>query len=68
MVQVESVVLCGVEAHACIQATALDFLHRGYRVDTVEAHACIQATALDFLLRGYREGRGPFLYSGQRML
>ncbi len=24
--------MCGVEAHACVQATALDFLHRGFRV------------------------------------
>jgi isochorismate hydrolase len=30
--QVSHVVLCGVEAHACIQATALDFLNRGFKV------------------------------------
>jgi hypothetical protein len=29
--QVEDIVVCGVEAHACVQATALDFLHRGFR-------------------------------------
>ena len=29
---VDTVVLCGVETHVCIQATALDFMERGFSV------------------------------------
>ena len=33
--QVDTVILCGVEAHVCIHATAVDFLHRNFSVHVV---------------------------------
>ena len=32
IVQVDSLILCGVEAHVCVQATAMDFIERGLTV------------------------------------
>lgn len=29
---VKSIILCGIETQACIQATALDMLERGYEI------------------------------------
>ena len=31
---VDTVLLCGVEAHVCVQATAIDFLQMGFNVST----------------------------------
>ena len=30
--QVDTVLLCGVEAHVCVHATARDFISRGFQV------------------------------------
>lgn len=38
--------LCGIEAHICVQQTALDFLERGYRVLLI-ADCCSSRSALD---------------------
>ncbi|KAH9383647.1 hypothetical protein HPB48_025352 [Haemaphysalis longicornis] len=42
----DSVVLCGIEAHVCVQNTALALLERGFNVH-VAADACSSRTMVD---------------------
>lgn len=46
MLQVDSVVLCGIEAHACIRHTVIDLLERGFNVHVV-VDACSSRTMVD---------------------
>ncbi|XP_059150725.1 isochorismatase domain-containing protein 2-like [Physella acuta] len=46
---VRSVVLCGIEAHACVQQTALDLIEQGYDVHVV-VDACSSRTMVDRLV------------------
>lgn len=34
-IQVNSVILCGIEAHACIRATTMDLIEAGFNVHVV---------------------------------
>jgi len=45
-VELDTVILCGIEAHVCIQQTALDLLANGYRVFIV-ADACSSGGQVD---------------------
>lgn len=42
----QTILLCGIEAHICVQQTALDFLERGYRVLLI-VDCCSSRSALD---------------------
>lgn len=42
----QTILLCGIETHICVQQTALDFLERGYRVLLI-ADCCSSRSALD---------------------
>jgi len=47
--KVDTVILCGVEAHVCIQATTIDFLELGYSVHMM-VDCCSSRTRLDRLM------------------
>ncbi len=42
----KTILLCGIEAHICVQQTALDFLERGYRVLLI-VDCCSSRSVLD---------------------
>lgn len=42
----QTILLCGIETHICVQQTALDFLERGYRVLLI-ADCCSSRSVLD---------------------
>lgn len=44
--QVKSIILCGIETHACIQQTALELLERNYEVHVI-VDACSSRSLVD---------------------
>lgn len=68
MKDVKSIILCGIETQACIQATALDMLERGYEIHVL-ADAVSSRSMTD---RMYALDRikdvGVFLTTGESML
>ena len=46
MPMVDSVILCGIETHACIRHTAMDLIEQGFNVHVV-VDACSSRTAVD---------------------
>ncbi|XP_072011580.1 isochorismatase domain-containing protein 2 [Engystomops pustulosus] len=61
----QSVILCGIETHACIMSTTLDLLNKGFDVHVV-ADACSSRSQVDRLLALSRmKQSGAFLTTGE---
>ena len=57
---VDTVLLCGVETHVCIHATAMDFIERGFAVHVL-VDCCSSRTTMDrmYALDRIKAGAGP---------
>eukprot|EP00090_Calanus_glacialis_P016868 TRINITY_DN26404_c0_g1_i1.p1 TRINITY_DN26404_c0_g1~~TRINITY_DN26404_c0_g1_i1.p1 ORF type:complete len:133 (-),score=38.86 TRINITY_DN26404_c0_g1_i1:83-445(-) len=66
--KVDTVILCGVEAHVCIQATTVDFLERSFSVHVV-VDCCSSRSLVDrmFAFDRIRE-MGAFLNTSESVI
>ncbi|XP_040280313.1 isochorismatase domain-containing protein 2 [Bufo bufo] len=64
----QSVILCGIETHACIMSTTLDLLNKGFNVHVV-ADACSSRSQVDRLVALSRmKQSGAFLTTGEGVI
>ncbi|XP_044134492.1 isochorismatase domain-containing protein 2 [Bufo gargarizans] len=64
----QSVILCGIETHACIMSTTLDLLNKGFDVHVV-ADACSSRSQVDRLVALSRmKQSGAFLTTGEGVI
>jgi len=66
--EVDTVVLCGIEAHACVQQTVLDLAEQGYQIHVV-ADACSSRSMVDRMYALERmRSVGAFLTTSESLL